>query len=220
MHDDIAFARWYITDKIYPGYGGTGKEKNSDQGGCWSQDNRIWSPLLYRLSYKARREYGRCHVSANEHWWAQSNSSVGRAVVTSIPTLVSDFLFPCTSGTISTPRANAKVDIGSFITSLYTLMVHFIVMWDTVYVKLSSQCSVCLCFFGFFAVFVSYNLRQRNCVAAVNNGTCNCFLLLCTEQQECNTGVANAPRCTLRPAFGQVLNGVYNTNHCDCPLVG
>ena len=138
----------------------------------------------------------------------------------SIPTLVSDFLFPCTSGTISTPRANAKMDIGSFITSLYTLMVHFIVMWDTVYVKLSSQCSVCLCFFGFFAVFVSYNLRQRNCVAAVNNGTCNCFLLLCTEQQECNTGVPNTPRCTLRPAFGQVLNGVYNTNHCDCPLVG
>ena len=32
------------------------REKNSDQGGNWTHDLRIRSPLLYRLSYKVRRE--------------------------------------------------------------------------------------------------------------------------------------------------------------------
>ena len=38
------------------------------------------------------------------------------------------------------------MDIANFFTSLYNLMVHFKVMCATVYVKLSSQCSVRLCF--------------------------------------------------------------------------
>ena len=29
---------------------------NSDQGGNWTHDLRVGSPLLYRLSYKVRRE--------------------------------------------------------------------------------------------------------------------------------------------------------------------
>ena len=31
-------------------------EKNSDQGGNWTHDLRIKSPLLHRLSYKVKRE--------------------------------------------------------------------------------------------------------------------------------------------------------------------
>ena len=33
-----------------------GHKKNSDQGGNWTHDLRVRSPLLYRLSYKVRRE--------------------------------------------------------------------------------------------------------------------------------------------------------------------
>ena len=33
-----------------------GQEKNSNQGGNWTDDLRVRSPPLYRLSYKVRRE--------------------------------------------------------------------------------------------------------------------------------------------------------------------
>lgn len=69
-------------------------------------------------------------------------------------------------------------------------------------------------------VSVSYNLQRKNCVEVFAAGDCTCFLLLCTGQQSCNTGQQAMPTCSLKPAYRQVQNDVYSTNHCDCPLVG
>ena len=136
----------------------------------------------------------------------------------SISTLI--FLFPCTCGNISIPRANAHMDIGNCITSLYTLLVHFIVMWATVHFKLSSQRSVCLCFFAFIAATITYNFASKNCGTVTAAGGCNCPLLLCTGRERCGTGARNAPTCSLKTAYYSATGTNYSTRHCDCQLGG